>query len=339
MKQLTKNIAARIYANSRFLKVYSGLLNRMRNRHGVVIVNFHRFYDNNKPFILKGPSVHTHVDIFDKMLNLLSRRYQIISMSKLIEHLNSLEPFEKDSAVITIDDGYRDNYSLALPILKKYGIPATLYIATGFIGTNNMMPMDCVDYALRTTKKKTLKWKRITDYALHLGESSGLNEINVQIGNYIKSLPEEELTPTLSELYQILDVKPYTEDRIMLNWDEIKELIDNDVNIGSHGVSHISMTKLSIQNAINELQESKNIIFKKTGIVPEHFAFPNGATEDFSDDLRMHARNIGYSSVASVNRGINIPGVTNQYNLNRVGLIGSPEETMLYIEKLFFSEC
>ena len=339
ISQLTKYIASRIYVNKAFLSLYRPLIIIFRKTHGAVIVNFHRFYDENDGFLQKGPSVHTNIKVFDRLLSLLVRRYKVISLDDLVDHLNSNTPLKQDSVVITIDDGYEDNYRLALPILLKYKIPGTLYVATGYIGTDKILPMDRVDYALRKTNKKYINWPLLGKDALPIDRLENLGEVNRLIGQYVKTLSKDELENTIDELYSELEVEPYIGKRIMLNWDEVKILKENNIDIGSHGVSHTCMTRLSFKEAVKELQESKETIMERTGRIPKHFAYPNGMRDDFSKELENQAKDIGYSSVASVIRGINVPGSTDQYDLYRVGLTSDPERTMLYIEKLFYRDC
>lgn len=336
MKRVLKNIVTHIYANNMFLHAYRPLINYHRKKHSAVIVNFHQFYKKENGFIRKGPSVHTHVDEFEQLLSYLKVRFEPISLNTLVNHLHENEPLDNDSFVITMDDGYENNLTLGLPVLKKLNIPSTLYIATGFIDARKLLPMDRVDYVLRKTKKISFTWKYFNNETLEIDTQEKMRLVNIKIGNVIKHLHETELNDAFHELYQVLGVKQDNNYSRMLNWEQTKQLLESGVvDIQSHGVSHICMTRLNENAAINELYSSKDAIKRHIGHVATHFAYPNGMEEDFNDSLRNAAAKAGYRSVASVIRGVNTPGVTSPFNLKRVGMVGTPKQTMLYIEKMF----
>jgi len=308
-----------------------------RSNKACMIINFHRFYESPEDILLKGPSVHTHIGDFEEFLYLLSQRFDFISMNRLVEHLESGEPFESDSVTITMDDGYEDNLTLAAPVLRKYRVPATVYIATQFIGSNELLPMDSVDDAIRRTKKHSLDWDILGDEPLMLSNDEECRGANTTVGKVLKKLPAREMKKKLNELYELLDVGAPEGANNMLDWSQVRQLIDQGIEIGSHGVSHCLMTQLPEEEAIDELYASKETIREKTGYDPSHFAFPNGQAEDFSEKLRYEARSAGYRSVVSVVRGPIRPGLTDAYDMPRLGLIGGPKEMMMYIERMLFT--
>jgi len=334
-KEILKNSIANLISNKAFIRTYRPIINHMRSSYGCVIVNFHQFYNKENGFVKKGPSVHTHIDDFGEFIDILKQRFEPISMDILAKHLHSKKSLENDSFLITMDDGYENNLTLGAPILKKSQIRATLYIATGFIGTNKLLPMDMIDYALRQTQKVRFEWNYIKGETLEIDTIEKRQIINNRIGEIIKYLPTYKLSNALSKLYESLDVDMLFSSNNMLDWNQVKHLLDYDIDIGSHGVSHTCMTTLKEEEATNEIHISKKEIIKNTGYNPIHFAFPNGTEKDFNDTLRNEAIRAGYKTIASVTRGINIPGITNPYNINRVGMIGSPSRSLLYIEKMF----
>lgn len=327
-----KAVLANAFSNRRTLKGVRAISNHLRSTRVAFIVNFHRFFESTEEMLRKGPSVHTSVSDFDKLLGLLGVRYDFISMNTLVEHLETGEPFRHDSIAITMDDGYEDNLTLGLPILRKHSVPATLYIATGFIGTTELLPMDAIDYALRSSRKLRLDWDFLGKDGFNLDGYAERCKANIAIGRIFKALPSDELEEKLRELFTRLEVDWGVEGNNMLDWDEVSSLRQAGVEIGSHGVSHRLMTRLPKAVAKQELLSSRDEICSRTGSCPAHFAYPNGMAEDFDDELREEARNLGYRSVASVVRGACKPGITDPFNLPRLGLVGTPEETMMYIE-------
>lgn len=97
-------------------------------RYTVPILMYHRFgYKGGSLFVTPGN--------FEKqMAYLKDNNYKVISLNKLVESTKENKKFHHKTVVITIDDGYEDNYTYAYPILKKYDYPATVFIVAGFIG-------------------------------------------------------------------------------------------------------------------------------------------------------------------------------------------------------------
>ena len=327
-----KAVLANVFSSRLALKSIRAVSRRLKPERIAFIINFHRFFESNDGILQKGPSVHTSVSDFDTLLGLLGSRFEFISINTLVGHLESGEPFRHDSVAITMDDGYEDNFTLGLPVLEKHGVPATIYIATGFIGTSDLLPMDAIDYALRNTGKGQLDWSFLGREKISLGSYAERCRANIAVGKIFKSLQAEELDERLQELFDRLEVNRVVEDNGMLDWEQVLHLKQAGMEIGSHGVTHRLMTRLSKAVARQELMTSRDEIFGRTGCTPEHFAYPNGMAEDFDDELREEARSLGFRSVASVIRAACIPGVTDPFNLPRLGLVGTPAETMMYIE-------
>ena len=336
IKQSLIHLGSEIFTKKSVLKSYRNISNLLKKQYGAVIVNFHQLFKDNESFIQKGPSVHTHVDVFEEMIENLTLRFKPISLDYLVSTLQDEKPLEEDSLVITFDDGYLNNYQYAMPILKKYDIRATLFIATGFINTNKMLPMDRIDYALRNTRKKHYLSNLLDNKNYSIEDREDKARVNILLGNKIKGVFSKDLNAIFDQLYNELGVvEESNTNRLMLNWKEVNEMISNNIDIGSHAVSHVCLTRIPDNQAIAELEESRKTIFSNTSYTANHFAFPNGMKEDFNDELRNAAKLIGYNSVCSVERGINYPGMTSPFELKRIGMYKNPKRSMLNIENYF----
>ena len=331
---LVRTIAENLFCSRPVLPNYRKFIHKVRRPHAAVIVNFHQFHEECGDFLAKGPSVHTNVEDFEHILLLLKRRFRVITLDGLVEHLVSGQPLDEDSVAITIDDGYANNFTLGLPVLEKLKIPATLFIATGYIGTRLPLPMDKLDFLLRNTSHATLDWKPLGANSVLLDSDSARREVNGELGKILKGMPEPEMWGAFDELARILEVDLERSSADMLNWSQVRKIADAGIAIGSHGVSHVCMTRMPKEKARQELIDSKKCIEDKLGRPVRHFAFPNGMAEDFNDELRAEVTRAGYRSTASVERGLNIPGITDALNLKRIGLVGSPKQTLLYMERL-----
>lgn len=100
------------------------------------ILAFHRVndYDNN--------SLTASIEMFDKLMRTIKQYYHPVSLKHLVDLLNMGNKIPSRTIVITLDDGYRDNLLFAASILKKYDIPATFFVTSGFINTERVFPWD-----------------------------------------------------------------------------------------------------------------------------------------------------------------------------------------------------
>ena len=111
------------------------------------ILYYHRVNDDNDPFF---PAIST--ELFDRQMQYISRLYWVVSLADLVGHLNG-GPVETVVSV-TFDDGYQDNYLSAYPILKKYGIPATIFLTTGSIDSREPVWFEQLLQALKETSRE-----------------------------------------------------------------------------------------------------------------------------------------------------------------------------------------
>jgi peptidoglycan/xylan/chitin deacetylase (PgdA/CDA1 family) len=310
-----------------------------RRAGGAAIVTFHRLVDDATPYLFKGPTVQTHVRLFEQVVANLARTYQIVSLDEIAERLNAGEPFPRDSVAVVFDDGYEDNHRLGLPILRRYGIRATVFLATGFIGSAERMWADVVEQALLTTRAESMDPAALGleegGEPLPLRTPEDRARANLALGRPIKALEGERLRDVLDRLEQALEVDPRQYARTMLTWDEVRDLADAGWEIGSHGVSHTIMTRMHAADAVAELEASKRSIEAELGRPVRHFAFPNGQACDFDAGLTKACRRIGYATVSSCVWGLNVPGRDDPYALKRVGVGGGFPKALISLERLF----
>jgi peptidoglycan/xylan/chitin deacetylase (PgdA/CDA1 family) len=114
-----------------------GLITMQSERHPYAsILMFHRVNDYD------SDCLSVRVKVFEEMLQMFRNEYNVISLSALIEALTTGQKIKKGSIVITFDDGYRDNFLFAAPLLAKYGLPATFFVVSDYIGSNRVFPWD-----------------------------------------------------------------------------------------------------------------------------------------------------------------------------------------------------
>src|SRR5262245_35792515 len=99
---------------------------------------------------------HLHADKFRRQMEFVKERYHPVSLKELIEHLTAGKKLPPRTIAITIDDGYRSNFTLAYPVFKEFGIPATIFLATDFIDRKDALWVDRLEFAVNQSTKHKL---------------------------------------------------------------------------------------------------------------------------------------------------------------------------------------
>jgi peptidoglycan/xylan/chitin deacetylase (PgdA/CDA1 family) len=133
VSSLAKGMLTLLYLYSGYLPLRDWLLSA-RGRSRAIVLCYHRI--GTRDVLTKPPAE------FQRDLEYLKRKFECVRLDELCRRLRANEPIRRPLAVVTFDDGYRDNYTEAAPVLKAVGVPATFFVATGYIGTERMFPHD-----------------------------------------------------------------------------------------------------------------------------------------------------------------------------------------------------
>jgi len=299
---------------SRFLDFY-GLVRRKITGSQVAILMYHRVSPMRYAWCPNGVNPYN----FDKQMKYLSQNYEIISLNKLAEHMRRRRKTElhRKCVAITFDDGYKDNYIYAYPILKKYNIPATIFLTTGYIGTGNLLWWDKVRYLIHHTYLDKLSLKELGKYSLRSEREK--NNSSSMIIEQMKTFTEVRKDRIINELLNIsgIEIPADLGEEIILSWDEIKEMNNGGITIGAHTVNHRILTNLPLEEARGEIVQSKKDIEKMMGNQVTAFSYPNG---DFNADIAKLVSEIGFTCAVTVLPNKLIDPSDSAYGLSRIGM-------------------
>ncbi len=217
---------------------------------------------------------------------------------------------------ITFDDGYRDNVDIALPMLQKYGLHATFFIATGYLGDGIMWN----DQVIETVRRRAPGDWDLSEFGLGERQISDVASRRLVMHELIKALKHQapaqrqQWADTLAQ--QI--VEPM--ERIMMTRDEVRTLHDAGMAIGGHTVTHPILSRLDEREVRAELANGKQALEVLTDSDVDLFAFPNGKAG--ADYERCHAdlaRDVGFEAAFTTMWG-HATNASPQFELPRVGL-------------------
>ncbi|HEY7547531.1 MAG TPA: polysaccharide deacetylase family protein [Blastocatellia bacterium] len=272
---------------------------RLANRHQALILTYHRFCHTGDGRMTSARSLAAQLDY-------LTARYRIISLSRLVEYLTSGKRLPPDIAVITIDDGYRDAYEIAFPILRRYNATATLFVVTGFVDRTVWMWPDKLRFL--TTHARAQRLEAVINHrAMHLtlnGRASRL-EAAERINAALKVLPDQAKEEAISQIASSLGVElsaaPPAEYGAV-TWPQVREMNMAGIEIGSHTVTHPILTGIGEERLRVELCQSRSRLEAMLGRAIDLFCYPNG---DYDQRVRRAAQEAGYRCAVTIEAGLN----------------------------------
>lgn len=237
------------------------------------ILMYHKV--QRRPVGLWGEPV-INVDAFDQHLSYLARNFEVVPMSTLVNGLKGLTRLPSRAVAITFDDGYRNNLVLAAPVLKRHRLPATFFITTGVIGTNEWSwPYELEEMFLRYPLEQ-LGPAANDPIISHLCSLELPKQVAVAACvEYLKQLPHPRTLQVVQALRQVAPVDVDDENRFM-SWDDVRALAADGFEIGSHTVSHPILTRTALEDAERELAQSREDLEREVRVRPWLFAYPNG---------------------------------------------------------------
>jgi CelD/BcsL family acetyltransferase involved in cellulose biosynthesis/peptidoglycan/xylan/chitin deacetylase (PgdA/CDA1 family) len=268
--------------------------------------------------------------IFEAQMKFLRNRYRIVSYDTLVKELADPGPPEH-SVAITFDDGYRDVYRHAFPVLRRYEIPATIYLTWDAIETNSVAWYDRVFLALSAAPGDKLDLILDRPRRFLLPTLDARLRAAEEIISYLRTQPSTRCAEFCFGLEKQIPLPAEEIADRMLTWAHIREMQQAGVSFGSHTLSHAVVSRLEPEALERELSLSKANLEQRLGVSVKDFAYPFGKRADYENTTHAVARS-GYRTASSTNWGINVPGV-NPYELRRVA-IGEERQLSMFALKL-----
>lgn len=284
---------------------------------------YHGFTDRSAPDDIENfHGLHLHVDMFRRHLEYLRQHCTPISLEQFLRHLAEDEPLPPNAVVLTMDDGYRSNYRLAFPLLREFGIAATIFLTTNFVDRGILQWTDRLEYAIGHADFDALL--RVLPLANPSSDTRAFRgEALLSIKRTLKGIGQELRDDRVAELERELGCSLAQAPRVPavyepLTWSEVAEMLDSGlVAIGAHTVSHYILSRCSPEVLDEELGGARRIIESRTGHPCPLFCYPNGALGDFDDRTRAAVEKAGHTCALTTVVGSNTRH-SDPYELKRV---------------------
>ena len=244
---------------------------------------------------------------FRMQIAYLKKHFEIITLSEAVERMRS-GGIKRPTAVITFDDGYQNNFDVAFPILLRERIPATIFLTTGLINTNDTVWYCRFNIALSQTRRLHIEWN---GFKFDLSTLDLKAKASVAIQESLKKLEHSQLTTTMRHIILQLDEDP----DYLIETDSPFRMLDETaivkmtgsglIEFGAHTHTHAILSQLSDKERYNEIRQSIDTVYKLTGRPCRYFAYPNGRAEDYNiktiRDLETCGIQIGVTTISGPN--------------------------------------
>ncbi len=260
---------------------------------------FHRVLPLNDPLRPGEPDSAR----FEQLMGFVSKNFSVLPFPEAVDRLQTGTLLPRRACCITFDDGYADNLTIALPILEKYQLPATVFIATGYLDGGRMFNDAVVD-AIALAKKETLDLREIN---LGVFPLVTLEEKRIAIDdilNCIKFSPPEQRERQVAVILEVADCGSLPSN-IMLTSQQVRELSSSGIEIGGHTVAHTILTTLDDDRALEEITTGKHQLEAITGKPVTSFAYPNGKPgRDYTEHHVPLVKQAGFARAVSTAPGV-----------------------------------
>ncbi len=309
--------------------LYLSGLSRRRSRRQLaqqaLVLMYHRVLPASaQADSFSSESIVVTPETFDLHLRLLRRWFNPVTPAVLADMLSGAAPFVPNTCLITFDDGWYDNHEYALPILRKHRMPATIFVATSYIGaTRSFWQEEMSRYLAAACESPGNAALLAAVDAAELIDVPA-EELRARIRAVIaarKRLPRPALEAWIDKVTGTLKnagVAPahFGADRFM-TWEQVRDLRrDGLVTVGSHADSHTPLTALPSAARLEELTRSRQILERELNGGVDTVAYPDGAHDLDTANL---ARSAGYRLGVTTIGGFARPG-DDPLRLNRVNI-------------------
>lgn len=237
--------------------------------------------------------------MFAELISALKRQFTILPLTEALARLDAKD-LPPASLSITFDDGYADNATVAAPVLSDFGVSATFFVATGFLDGGRMWN-DSVIETVRHHPPGNLDLRSLGLGLYQITETSRPQVIHDIIAA-IKHLPADQRSALV---YAIAEHANELPDNLMMTSNQVRELAAGGMTIGGHTVSHPILTRISDDDARNEIATGKAVLEGLTQAPVELFAYPNGKPgQDYAPSHVSMVRELGFRAAVSTSPGV-----------------------------------
>jgi peptidoglycan/xylan/chitin deacetylase (PgdA/CDA1 family) len=259
---------------------------------------------------------------FDWQMGFLREHMSPVSLTQVIEHLQTGTPLPQRPVAVTFDDGFSDTWEHAFPALRRHRIPATVFVTTGYVDSRKPFWFELAAHLMMKIAPRAIAVSGNGVTHLPLGPGTAQRRHSIRLLHaFLKSLSDERretLMAAWSEQFAAdIDAAACDSSR-PLTWAQIVQLASAGVEIGSHTVTHPNLAQTTDEALAWELSESRRAIAERLHSEPQVVAYPFGTRGTFDDRVMRAAERAGYQLGVAYTQGCNWLHSLHRFELRRV---------------------
>jgi peptidoglycan/xylan/chitin deacetylase (PgdA/CDA1 family) len=274
-------------------------------RKKAVVLMYHRVLTSEERSRTGShPGIVVDCKAFEKQMTMLRRRFKVLTADEFVERMECKVPFDNASCLITFDDGWRDNFTHALPVLEQNGLPALVFLPVNFIGTRRLFWQESLTSLTlqavlqgRSESGRRGRFRQVLspvclDSMVDLPDHDPRPAIMEAVRRQ-KSLDRSVIDATLASLADELGSREDGHECLdgFLDWEQVNNMAGRGVSFGGHGAEHRILTLVSPGEARDEIRTAKSVIEGHLKKAVPTFSYPNG---NWSTDVAMLVKESGY---------------------------------------------
>lgn len=302
--------------------------------HGVLVLCYHRIGAS-----VSGAAWSASRETFDRQLELLRRRFEVIAPSEVLDVARSRRG---RFAAITFDDGFRDGFETALPVLRAHDVPAAFFVTTGFLDRGGVPWWDEIAYRARRCTPRVLDDPRWLDEPVVLAENADRSVAVQSLLRRYKRLDGERTAAFLEYLRGATGdqlIGPKHTGSSWLTWDMVRDMREAGMEIGGHTVNHPILTAQPPEVQRAEIEGCAARLRDELGEPMRLFSYPVGLPDSFDSTTRSIAARAGVELAFSCYGGATTRRSRDPLDIRRmpIGPALSPErfQALLNLPSLF----
>jgi peptidoglycan/xylan/chitin deacetylase (PgdA/CDA1 family) len=272
----------------------------------LTVLTYHRISDTlapgYDPEVVDAPAA-----AFESQVKLLQRYFTLIDTRDL-DAWRAGGRLPPNPAMITFDDGYRDNHDVVLPILRRLGGKAVFFVATLYIAERRVFWWELVNHALSLTRRQQLRLRYPEPIELALATAADRRASVSRLLVILKREVGVDMDRFLGELYAASEVRMGREeerrlaDELLMSWDHIRGLVDAGFDVQSHSHAHRVLHTLGPEEASADLRRSRQELESALDQPVSALAYPTGRPLGDAPALRKAVIDAGFRYGFTVDR-------------------------------------
>jgi peptidoglycan/xylan/chitin deacetylase (PgdA/CDA1 family) len=281
---------------------------------GAIILMFHSVAAAEAAEFI-DPANRLSPRMFERQMAYLSAHRRVVPLSEVTNQLASGVSPPANTVCITFDDGYLDNLTVAAPILERYGLPATLFLATGYVGRGDPQWADALYWMFRRRTGNMIEMPLLGQGALDLTLEAARRAAQSALLHELLEASHEKRGRMLAEIERQLRPEGQMP-RLNMNWDDVRRLRRRYplFEIGGHTSEHIDLRTHRGDEAQSEIDGCAAALRRELGIEPKLFSFPYGR---WCDETREMVIASGWQSAVAAGDRVRVDKNSDRYTVAR----------------------